>query len=57
MPEYKDLEELNKVENSIKSLPPLVFAGEVRNLKKDLAEVESGQAFLLQGGIVQKVLT
>ena len=30
MPEYKDLEELNKVENSIKSLPPLVFAGEVR---------------------------
>jgi 3-deoxy-7-phosphoheptulonate synthase len=50
MPEYKDLEELNKVENSIKSLPPLVFAGEVRNLKKDLAKVESGQAFLLQGG-------
>ena len=50
MPEYKDLEELNKVENSIRSLPPLVFAGEVRNLKKDLAKVESGQAFLLQGG-------
>ena len=50
MPEYKDLEELNKVENSIKNLPPLVFAGEVRNLKKDLAKVESGQAFLLQGG-------
>ena len=50
MPEYKDLEELNKVENSLKSLPPLVFAGEVRNLKKDLAKVEAGQAFLLQGG-------
>ena len=50
MPEYKDSEELNKVENSLKSLPPLVFAGEVRNLKKDLAKVESGQAFLLQGG-------
>ena len=50
MPEYKDLEELNKIENSLKSLPPLVFAGEVRNLKKDLAKVESGQAFLLQGG-------
>ena len=50
MPEYKDPEELNKVENSLKSLPPLVFAGEVRNLKKDLAKVESGQAFLLQGG-------
>ena len=50
MPEYKDSEELNKVENSLKTLPPLVFAGEVRNLKKDLAKVESGQAFLLQGG-------
>ena len=50
MPEYKDLEELKKIENSLKSLPPLVFAGEVRNLKKDLAKVESGQAFLLQGG-------
>ena len=50
MPEYKDQEELNKVENSLKSLPPLVFAGEVRNLKKDLAKVEAGQAFLLQGG-------
>ena len=50
MPEYKDLEELNKVENSLKNLPPLVFAGEVRNLKKDLAKVEAGQAFLLQGG-------
>ena len=50
MPEYNDQEELNKVENSLKSLPPLVFAGEVRNLKKDLAKVESGQAFLLQGG-------
>ena len=50
MPEYKDPKELNKVENSLKSLPPLVFAGEVRNLKKDLAKVESGQAFLLQGG-------
>ena len=50
MPEYKDPEELNRVENSLKSLPPLVFAGEVRNLKKDLAKVESGQAFLLQGG-------
>ena len=50
MPEYKDPEELNKVENSLKSLPPLVLAGEVRNLKKDLAKVESGQAFLLHGG-------
>ena len=30
--------------------PPLVFAGEVRRLKSALAQVTSGQAFLLQGG-------
>ena len=50
MPKYNDQEELKVVENSLKSFPPLVFAGEVRNLKKDLAKVESGNAFLLQGG-------
>ena len=50
MPEYKNQEQLQKVRNSLEGLPPLVFAGEVRNLKKDLAKVESGNAFLLQGG-------
>ena len=50
MPEYNDQEKLKVVEKSLKNLPPLVFAGEVRNLKKDLAKVESGNAFLLQGG-------
>src|SRR5499433_3147228 len=29
---------------------PLVFAGEARNLKKALARVAAGEAFLLQGG-------
>ena len=33
MPKYNDQEELKVVENSLKSFPPLVFAGEVRNLK------------------------
>ncbi|MBC7987598.1 MAG: 3-deoxy-7-phosphoheptulonate synthase class II, partial [Sphingomonadaceae bacterium] len=32
------------------SLPPLIFAGEARRLKADLAEVAAGRAFLLQGG-------
>ena len=50
MPDYEDKDQLNKVVNSLCSLPPLVFAGEVRNLKNDLARVESGKAFLLQGG-------
>ncbi|EPH5217851.1 class II 3-deoxy-7-phosphoheptulonate synthase, partial [Campylobacter upsaliensis] len=31
-------------------LPPLVFAGEVRQLKKSLAKVAKKEAFLLQGG-------
>src|SRR5262249_15110486 len=30
--------------------PPLVFAGEARNLQAKLAEVAAGKAFLLQGG-------
>ena len=30
--------------------PPLVFAGEARKLKKALAKVQAGEAFLLQGG-------
>ena len=32
------------------SYPPLVFAGEARKLKAQLAEVAAGRAFLLQGG-------
>jgi len=32
------------------TFPPLVFAGEARNLTKALARVAAGQAFLLQGG-------
>ena len=33
MPDYEDKDQLNKVVNSLCNLPPLVFAGEVRNLK------------------------
>ena len=34
----------------MKKLPPLVFAGEVRNLKKELAKCVDGDGFLLQAG-------
>ncbi|EGK8032855.1 3-deoxy-7-phosphoheptulonate synthase class II [Campylobacter upsaliensis] len=34
----------------LEKLPPLVFAGEVRQLKKSLAKVAKKEAFLLQGG-------
>ncbi len=50
VPEYKDVSLLSEVEVKLRKFPPLVFAGEVRSLKKKLAEVASGNAFLLQGG-------
>ena len=50
LPEYPDQQHLLKVEQSLGKLPPLVFAGEVRELKTRLAEATRGNAFLLQGG-------
>ena len=50
MPDYPDAKVLADVEAQLASFPPLVFAGEARNLKKALAQVASGDAFLLQGG-------
>ena len=50
MPEYPDLEALARVERQLSVWPPLVFAGEARNLKERLAEVCEGRAFMLQGG-------
>jgi 3-deoxy-7-phosphoheptulonate synthase len=48
--DYPDGEALSRVETQLRSYPPLVFAGEARNLKARLAEVAAGRAFLLQGG-------
>ena len=49
-PVYRDSGALTDVENQLAGFPPLVFAGEARNLKRQLAEVAAGRAFLLQGG-------
>jgi 3-deoxy-7-phosphoheptulonate synthase len=49
-PVYRDPAALAEVENQIAGFPPLVFAGEARNLKRHLADVAAGKAFLLQGG-------
>ena len=56
MPDYPDVEYLERVESQIASFPPLVFVGEAQKLKSELARVASGQAFLLQGGIARKAL-
>jgi len=50
IPKYEDEKELSMVLKKVNSFPPLVFAGETRALKKSLAEVVNGKAFLLQGG-------
>ncbi len=50
VPEYSDQGVLNKVERKLTEKPPLVFAGEVQNLRRQLGRVANGQGFLLQGG-------
>src|SRR3974390_2947240 len=50
VPEYPDRAALAETEKQLATFPPLVFAGEARNLRKALARVANGEAFLLQGG-------
>lgn len=50
VPAYADAEALASVEAQLAGFPPLVFAGEARKLKRTLAKVAAGEAFLLQGG-------
>lgn len=50
MPEYRDQAALAATEKTLAGMPPLVFAGEARALKKALASVAEGRGFLLQGG-------
>ena len=45
IPTYQDNNELDKVLGKIRSFPPLVFAGETRHLKQQLADVVDGKAF------------
>lgn len=49
-PAYPDATRLQQVEQTLASYPPLVFAGEARELRRQFAEVTAGRAFLLQGG-------
>ena len=49
-PIYMDKKKLDKAVKKMKKLPPLVFAGEVRSLKNELAKCVDGKGFLLQAG-------
>jgi 3-deoxy-7-phosphoheptulonate synthase len=50
MPEYRDAGKLAAAEETLRNFPPLVFAGEARQLQSELAQVAQGKSFLLQGG-------
>src|SRR6202008_2129623 len=50
VPDYTDAKALADDGAQLATFPPLVFAGEARELKAKLARVAAGEAFLLQGG-------
>ncbi|KTD82623.1 3-deoxy-7-phosphoheptulonate synthase class II [Legionella waltersii] len=47
---YADEEQLDKVVNQLRLVPPLVTSGEVKRLKGEIARAGRGEAFILQGG-------
>lgn len=49
-PNYQDRKGLKKIEEKLAKCPPLIDCGEAESLKKELAQVCHGKAFLLQGG-------
>ena len=49
-PTYNDADALRNVEQALASYPPLVFAAEARELRRQLGEISLGKGFLLQGG-------
>jgi 3-deoxy-7-phosphoheptulonate synthase len=49
-PEWPDHGALDQAVSTLASYPPLVFAGECDNLRRQLGEAARGEAFVLQGG-------
>lgn len=49
-PTYPSSEEVRKVTKALRHNPPLVFAGEVDDLRRELAAASRGEAFVLTGG-------
>jgi 3-deoxy-7-phosphoheptulonate synthase len=50
LPDYPDAAAFEAATAELAHYPPLVFAGEARDLTADLAMVAAGKGFLLQGG-------
>jgi 3-deoxy-7-phosphoheptulonate synthase len=49
-PIWPDKDALDKVLKQLRNQPPLIYAGEARVLKAELAKVARGEAFVLQAG-------
>ena len=49
-PNWPDKNALDEAVETLKKLPPLVFAGECDDLKERIARAQEGKAFWLQGG-------
>jgi len=49
-PNYINIDELKRVESELSVLPPIVSSQSITDLRKHLADVAEGNAFLLQGG-------
>ncbi len=49
-PDYDDRKRLKEVLGALEGYPPLITPSEARSLRKELALVAEGKAFLLQGG-------
>jgi 3-deoxy-7-phosphoheptulonate synthase len=49
-PDWPDADALERALDELRAVPPLVFAGEARNLRHSLAEAAEGRAFVLQAG-------
>lgn len=56
-PEYPDKAEVERACSEIAAYPPLIFAGECRNLQERLAKAAVGEAFILQGGDCAEAFT
>ncbi len=50
VPTYPDQSKVDAVEETLSKMPPLVFAGEARSLKRAMGDVANGNAFALMGG-------
>jgi 3-deoxy-7-phosphoheptulonate synthase len=49
-PQYKNHQELKKIQDQLSNFAPLTSISEIEKLKAELALVANGEAFLLQGG-------